>query len=83
MNQPARGLLGCFLFSTEKRWKMDQTLDIFEKLPEGSSIWRAAVNGPQNAIGKLQELSLHFHNELYVVDLRTKTVIATTITGSG
>jgi hypothetical protein len=56
---------------------MDLTLDIFEKLPEGASIWRAAVNGPQDAIGKLQELSLHTDNELYVVDLRTKAVIAT------
>jgi hypothetical protein len=56
---------------------MDQTLDIFEKLPEGCSIWRATVNGPQNAIGKLQELSLHTDNELYVVDLNTKAIIAT------
>jgi hypothetical protein len=56
---------------------MDQSLDIFEKLPEGASIWRASVNGPQNAIGKLQELSLQTHNELYVVDLKTKAVIAT------
>ncbi len=56
---------------------MDQTLDIFERLPEGDSIWRATVDGSQNAIGKLQELSLHTHNELYVVDLNTKAVIAT------
>jgi hypothetical protein len=36
---------------------MERTYDIFEKMPDGSLLWRGAVPGHETAIHKLQEFA--------------------------
>ena len=48
---------------------MDRTYDIFEKFPDGCSIWRACVSGKYEVQRKLQELAEHSENEFFFVDL--------------
>ncbi len=42
--------------------------DIFEKLPDGSSIWRVCVPGQYDAERKLQELAEHSVNEFFAIE---------------
>jgi hypothetical protein len=51
--------------------------DIFEILPTGEPVWRAAVNGHDKAIRKLCELTSAGPNVFRLVHLPTKAVIAT------
>lgn len=51
---------------------MKRTYDIFEKLPDGSSIWRACVPGKFDAQRKLQELAEHSDNEFFAIDLKSR-----------
>lgn len=46
--------------------------DIFEKLPDGGSIWRACVPGQFDARRKLQELAEHSENEFFAIDLKSR-----------
>lgn len=55
---------------------MDRQFDLFEVTPDGSPLWREAVTGHENAIQRLQELSAKTTNEVRVIHLPTKTVIA-------
>jgi hypothetical protein len=43
--------------------------DIFEKLPDGSAIWRACVPGLYDAKRKLQELAEHSVNEFFAIEI--------------
>ena len=54
-----------------------RTYDVFEKLPDGSLVWRETIKGHENAIRKLQELSAKTPNELQLIDLDTKAVVST------
>jgi hypothetical protein len=51
---------------------MDRTYDIFEKFPDGCSIWRACVSGQSEVERKIQELTEHSRNEFFAIDLRTQ-----------
>jgi hypothetical protein len=55
---------------------VDRNYDIFEVMPDGSPIWREAVTGHENAIRELQILAAKTTNEVRVMHLPTKTVIA-------
>ncbi|HSS99375.1 MAG TPA: hypothetical protein VLK33_20210 [Terriglobales bacterium] len=55
---------------------MERTYDIFEKLPDGSMIWRETINGHEAAIAKLREFAAKTPNEFQVHHLPTKTLIA-------
>jgi hypothetical protein len=55
---------------------MEHTYDLFEVYPDGSPRWHACVAGHESAIEKLKELSAKTTNEVRVIDLRTKIVIA-------
>ena len=46
--------------------------DIFEKLPDGSSIWRACVPGQYDAERKLQELAEHSVNEFFAIEINSR-----------
>jgi len=46
-----------------------RSYDIFEKFPDGCSIWRACASGQSEALRKMQELAEHSENEFFVVDL--------------
>jgi hypothetical protein len=56
---------------------VERTYDIFEKEGDGSMIWRATVTGHEAAITKLHELATKTSNELQVLHLPTKALIAT------
>ena len=49
---------------------MLRDFDIFEKFPDGSTIWRACVFGQFEATRKLQELAEHSHNEFIAIDIQ-------------
>jgi hypothetical protein len=55
---------------------VDREYDLFEKFPDGSLIWKTCVAGHDNAIHELQELAETTLNECCLMDLPTKTVIA-------
>ena len=46
--------------------------DIFEKLPDGSSNWRACVPGQYEAERKLQDLAEHSVNEFFAVEINAR-----------
>jgi hypothetical protein len=57
---------------------MERTYDIFEKVSDGSLLWRTTIEGHEAAISKLRELAANTANELQVLHLPSKTLIAST-----
>jgi len=55
---------------------MERSYDIFEVMPDGPLLWRTAVVGHENAIAELKKLAAKTNNEVRVVHLETKAVIA-------
>jgi hypothetical protein len=55
---------------------MDRQYDLFEVTTDGSPLWLEAVTGHENAIQRLKELAAKTANEVRVIHLPTKTVIA-------
>ena len=45
--------------------------DLFEKLADGSSIWRTCASGQIDAQQELQNLADHSKNEFYSIDIET------------
>lgn len=43
--------------------------DLFEKFPDGSSLWRASISGLKNARFQLQEFAQMSTNQFYGIDL--------------
>jgi hypothetical protein len=56
---------------------MERDQDLFEVLPSGDVMWKASVPGHDSAILKLRELSTQTANEVRVIHLASKTLIAT------
>jgi hypothetical protein len=56
---------------------MERTYDIFEKESDGSMLWRVAIPGHEAALRKLQEMAEQSPNELRLMHIPTKTIIAT------
>ena len=50
---------------------MRRDVDIFEKLADGSSIWRTCASGQVDAQQKLQNLVDRSENEFYSIDIET------------
>jgi hypothetical protein len=48
---------------------MSHEYDLFEKFPDGSSLWRASVSGLGNARLQLQELTQKSKNQFYAIDI--------------
>ena len=48
---------------------MRHNFDIFEKFPDGSTLWRASVFGRYETQRKIQEFSEHSKNEFYAIDI--------------
>jgi hypothetical protein len=55
---------------------MDLEYDIFERFPDGTSVWRAFAEGLDNARSKLDELSQRSANEFFIFHAPTKRIIA-------
>jgi hypothetical protein len=60
---------------------MNREYDIFERLPDGTELWKAFVVGLEQAHRKLQELAALSKNEFYAIHTPTKE-IASRVTGS-
>ncbi len=56
--------------------------DIFEKLPDGSSIWRVCVPGQYDADRKLQELAEYSVNEFFVIEINSRQLQPFVVLGS-
>ena len=50
---------------------MSRDFDIFEKFPDGSTIWRTCVSGQFETDRKLKELAEHSNNEFVAIDIQT------------
>ena len=55
---------------------MDRVYDLFEVHTDGTQIWRDTGTGHADAIRKLQALAALTKNEVRMMHLPTKTVIA-------
>jgi hypothetical protein len=55
---------------------MQRSYDLFEKLTDGTLMWRDSVRGYNDALRKITELASRSQNEWQVMHLPTKTVIA-------
>ena len=48
---------------------MRRNYDIFERFPDGSSLWQACVQGQFDTQRKIQELTEHSKNDFFAIDL--------------
>lgn len=55
---------------------MDRTYDLFEVEPGGVVRWKCAVTGHEHAIRKLQELANQTDNEVRVMHIPTRSIVA-------
>jgi hypothetical protein len=55
---------------------MRQVYDVFEKLPDGSTLWHTFVIGRFEAHRRLQELAEHSENEFILVAVTTTDLAA-------
>jgi hypothetical protein len=55
---------------------MHREYDIFEKMPNGSSLWRCSVQGLENVRAMLDTLSAQSANELFAMHVPTKEIVA-------
>jgi hypothetical protein len=55
---------------------MDRDYDLFEVMPDGSLVWRGAVSRHNDAIVRLTELAAETTNEVRVMHVLTKALIA-------
>jgi hypothetical protein len=54
---------------------MRHNYDIFEKFPDGSTLWRACVSGQFDAQRKVQELIEHSQNIFFAIDISAGEVL--------
>jgi hypothetical protein len=55
---------------------MKNEYDLFEKFPDGSSLWRDSIVGFQTTCLRLQELAQRSENQFYAINLTTREVLA-------
>jgi len=48
---------------------MRRVYDVFERFPDGSTLWRACVSGRFEAERKVDELAEHSGNEFFIMDI--------------
>jgi hypothetical protein len=53
---------------------MERTYNLFEKLPDGATRWRASIAGHELAIFKLKEIAASSANEFQLMHLPTQTM---------
>lgn len=54
---------------------MRRDYDVFEKFPDGSTLWRACVTGRYEAQRKMQELREHSENEIFILDIQAHAFV--------
>jgi hypothetical protein len=58
---------------------MRHDYDIFEKFPDGSTIWRACVSGRYQTARKMQELAERSDDEFYAIDIMVNRPVAPSV----
>lgn len=53
---------------------MNRDYDIFEELPDGSTVWRACVFGMENVELKFRELAKETANRIFAISLLDKSI---------
>ena len=56
--------------------QMKHEYDLFEKFPNGSSLWRGSFPGFETTCLRLQELAQKSENQFYAISLTTGEVVA-------
>jgi len=56
---------------------MRHKYDIFQKFPDGSTIWRACVSGRYETERMIQELAEQSKNQFYAIDISLLNHLAT------
>jgi hypothetical protein len=54
---------------------MSQTYDLFEKFPDGSSLWRACVIGLEGARQHMQDLARRSPNQFYAMHVLSGKIV--------
>jgi hypothetical protein len=54
---------------------MNHKYDLFEKFPDGSSLWRACVIGHKGALLYMRDLSRRSSNQFYAMNVATGKII--------
>ena len=62
--------------NAERKRPVDRNYDLFEILPDGSPVWKCSVNGHEAAIDQLRQLASRTENEVRIMHLGSKSVIA-------
>jgi sugar-specific transcriptional regulator TrmB len=55
---------------------LNRVYDVFERLPDGTDLWKGYVQGLEQAQSKLQELAEQSKNEFYAIHSPTKEIAA-------
>jgi len=55
---------------------LNREYDIFERLPDGTDLWKDYVHGLEQARRKLQEFAAQSNNEHYAIHTPTKEIAA-------
>jgi hypothetical protein len=58
---------------------MRHDYDIFEKFPDGSTIWRVCVSGQYETERKMRELTEQSKNEFYAIDIIVNQPVAPSV----
>jgi hypothetical protein len=61
---------------------MRHEFDIFEKFPDGSSLWRVCVSGKYDSQRKVAELAEQSENEFFAIDIQVGEVLPFKLAGS-
>jgi hypothetical protein len=61
--------IGADISLASRGGSMTREYDLFEKFPDGSSLWRVSVSGLGNARLHLHELTRKSQNQFYAIDM--------------
>jgi len=56
---------------------MRHVYDVFEKFPDGSTLWKASVTGRFEAERKMHELAELSENKFFLIDIQTEDFLQT------
>jgi hypothetical protein len=71
VNKKTNWQSSCYAFLVERDY------DLFELMPDNMLLWRQKITGHANAIRVLKEIAAKTTNEVRVMHLPTKAVVAT------
>ena len=54
---------------------MRRDYDVFERFPDGSTLWRGCVTGRYEAQRKMQELAEHSENGFFLIDIQAEVLL--------